>query len=92
MTELSYDPEKRRRTLLERDLDFEDASIVFAGVTIEVKDIRRDYGERRIMCFGFLEGRLVCIGYTPRGQIRHIFSMRKANAREKAKYTPGREI
>lgn len=82
---ISYDPDKRQKTLDERGLDFEDAPAVFAGLTFEVEDERQDYGEMRIICFGHLRGRLVVIGYTPRGVVRHIFSMRKANEREQAK-------
>lgn len=85
---ISYDPAKRQKTLDERGLDFEDAPLVFAGVTFEVQDTRRDYGENRIICFGHLANRLVVIGYTPRGSTRHIFSMRKANEREQARITP----
>ena len=80
---ICYDPDKRARTLAERGLDFEDAPRVFEGTTVEVVDNRRDYGERRILCFGLLDGRMVVIGYTPRGAVRHIFSMRKANERER---------
>ena len=86
--DISFDPAKRERTLSERGLDFEDALIVFEGLTIEVQDTRRDYGEKRMICFGELAGRLVVIGYTPRGAVRHIFSMRKANDREKARLAP----
>jgi uncharacterized DUF497 family protein len=85
---LTFDPAKRAKTLVERGLDFADASIVFEGTTIEVEDTRKDYGERRILCFGRLEGRLVVVGYTPRGAVRHVFSMRKANAREQARLAP----
>ncbi len=81
---VSYDPVKRERTLLTRGLDFEDAKGVFAGVTVEVDDTRKDYGERRVLCFGLLAGRMVVVGYTPRGSVRHVFSMRKANDREQA--------
>ena len=35
---------------------------------------------------------LVVIGYTPRGAIRHIFSMRKANDREQARISPYLEV
>jgi len=66
-------------------LDFADALEVFAGLTAEVEDTRRDYGETRIICFGRLRGRLVQIVYAPRDAGRHIISMRKANAREKAR-------
>jgi uncharacterized protein len=89
---VTYDPEKRDRTLEDRGLDFEDAAIVFAGVTLEVEDTRKDYGEVRIICYGLLAGRIVVIGYTPRGADRHVFSMRKANAREQARIAPLLEI
>ena len=89
---LTWDPAKRAETLAERGLDFADAAAVFAGVTVEVEDTRRDYGETRIICFGRLEGRMVVVGYVPRGNTRHIFSMRKANAREKARLAPYVEI
>jgi hypothetical protein len=89
---VTYDPEKRERTFRERGLDFEDARIVFAGPTVEVEDTRKDYGEARIICYGVLAGRMVVVGYTPRGAVRHVFSMRKANAREKARIAPVLEI
>jgi len=82
---IAYDSLKRDKTLAERGLDFEDAPVVFHGLTVEVEDTRKDYGERRIICFGLLKGRLVVIGYTPRGSGRHIFSMRKANDREQTR-------
>ena len=89
---VTYDPAKRQRTFEERGLDFEDATTVFAGVTLDVKDLRKDYGETRIICYGYLEGRLVVIGYTPRGNDRHVFSMRKANGREERRVAPLIEI
>lgn len=89
---ITYDPAKRARTLAERGLDFEDALIVFEGVTVEVEDTRRDYGERRVVCYGVLGGRIVVVGYTPRGPVRHIFSMRKANDREQTRLAPYLEV
>ena len=89
---ITFDPIKRTRTLADRGLDFEDAVIVFEGITVEVEDTRKDYGERRIICYGLLSERLVVIGYTNRGTTRHIFSMRKANHREKARLAPYFEI
>ena len=85
---ISYDPGKHERTLEERGLDFKDAAEVFAGPTFEAEDTRRDYGEARMICFGSLAGRLVVVGYVLRGDTRHVFSMRKANAREQARIAP----
>ena len=56
---ITYDPAKREKTLSGRGLDFADAEIVFAGVTLEIEDTRKNYGETRIICFGLLEGRMV---------------------------------
>lgn len=89
---VSFDPIKRARTLAERGLDFHDAAVVFAGTTVEMEDTRKNYGEPRLICYGLLAGRLVVIGYTPRGAVRHVFSMRKANDREKARLAPYFEI
>jgi uncharacterized DUF497 family protein len=86
--EITFDPAKRERTLLERGLDFCASSTVFAGQVYEQQDDRFDYGEVRILTVGYLNGRMVIIIWTPRGEARHIISMRKANEREQKYYTP----
>ena len=85
---ITYDPVKRSTTLADRGLDFDDAEFVFEGVTLEIADTRRNYGETRIICYGLLRDRFVVIGYVPRGEDRHIFSMRKANGREAKRIAP----
>ena len=83
---ITYDPVKRDRTLLERGLDFEDAAKVFAGQAFTLLDERQDYGEDRYQTMGLLDGRLVMVVWTPRGndrQDRRVISMRKCNDREK---------
>jgi uncharacterized DUF497 family protein len=88
---ITFDPVKRGRTLAGRGLDFEDAAIVFEGITVEVEDTRRNYGERHHL-LRLAVRRLVVVGYPHRGKTRHIFSMRKANDREKARLAPYFEI
>lgn len=83
---ITYDPAKREWTLRERGLDFEDADAVFAGPTFDQEDGRRDYGETRVITIGLLRGRMVVLVWTPRGDVRHVMSMRKANEREKTRY------
>jgi uncharacterized DUF497 family protein len=89
---ITFDAAKREKTLAERGLDFADAAFVFAGVTVEVEDTRTSYGEARVICYGLLGGRMVVVGYTPRGADRHVFSMRKANEREQARIAPFLEL
>ena len=67
-------------------MNFADAAHVFAGVTIDIPDLRRDYGEPRMISVGHLHGRMVIVVWTPRGGRRHVISMRKADDREKARY------
>ena len=85
---ITFDPAKRDKTLQERGLDFADAEIVFEGVTLEIEDKRHDYGESRVICYGLLLGRMVVVGFTPRGADRQVFSMRKANEREQNRIEP----
>ena len=89
---ITYDPNERAKTLRERGLDFEDAALVFAGSTFETEDARKNYGERTIICFGYLGERLVVVVHTPRGADRHVFSVRNANESEKTRITTSREI
>jgi uncharacterized DUF497 family protein len=83
---ITFDPVKRAVTLAERGLDFEDAAELFRGDTLDFPDERRDYGELRMLTVGHLRGRMVIVIWTPRGNARHVISMRKANAREKARF------
>ena len=85
---VTFDPSKRAETPAMRNLDFRDAELVFDKVNFETVDLRRDYGERRMICLGMLRDRMVVIGYTPRGADRHVFSMRKANDREQTRIRP----
>ncbi len=85
VVKITYDPAKRKKALDERGLDFEDARHVLAGDTFEYEDTRMDYGENRMICFGFLDNRLVALVYVRRGEDTHIVSMRKANDREHKK-------
>jgi hypothetical protein len=84
--QITYDPVKRAATMENRGLDFADADAVFAGKCLHFPDERHDYGELRIITVGTLRGRLVIVVWTPRGDARHVFSMRKANDREKTRF------
>jgi hypothetical protein len=86
LVKITFDPAKRQAALNERGLDFADAAIVFAGLTLTVEDTRKDYGEPRFQTVGYLGGRMVMVVWTPRDEARHVISMRKCNDREKATY------
>ncbi|TFW12500.1 BrnT family toxin [Brevundimonas intermedia] len=83
---ITFDPSKRERTLAERGLDFARAAAVFDGDHLTFEDDRHDYGERRLITIGPLTDRMVVLVWTPRGEARHVISMRKANDREQRRY------
>lgn len=49
---ITYDPGKRGATLADRGLDFADAGMVFAGVTLDAEDDHADYGDVRMISVG----------------------------------------
>jgi uncharacterized DUF497 family protein len=85
--QIEFDPAKRDRTLQERGLDMARADEIFVGPVITTVDDRRDYGERRHITVGFLDGRMVFVAWTRRAGARRIISLRKANDREQKLFT-----
>ena len=83
---IEFDAAKRAATLEARGLDMARADEVMAGTTLTVEDDRRDYGEDRFITIGFLDGAMVVLVWTPRGDAHRIISLRKANERERTLY------
>ena len=90
LVRIEFDSDKRDKTLAERGLDFSRAGEVFVGEQFTAQDLRPGYGEPRFFTVGHLDERLderLVIGvWTPRGEVRRIISMRKANEREQTRY------
>ncbi|PCE26314.1 hypothetical protein BWP39_17495 [Paraburkholderia acidicola] len=85
--EITFDPAWRNPAFEEPALAFEDAALVFEGRTLDWVDDRFDYPEERIITVGHLADRIVIVIWIQRGEARHVISMRKANEREKKRFT-----
>lgn len=83
---VTYDPDKRRRTLKERGLDFDDAPQVLSGFHLTQPDLRMDYGEDREITVGLLDDIVVVLVWTEREESLRIISMRKADRDERERY------
>ena len=77
-----WDARKRASNILKHGLDFADVPQVFDSPMLNRIDDRRHYGEVRHLGMGSLDGRVVLVVYTLRGNTIRIISMRKANERE----------
>ena len=82
----TWDEAKRQSNLVKHRLDFADASVVFAGITLTFEDDRFDYGEHRFITLGMSRGTVVVIAHTERDENIRIISMRKAIKYEKKLY------
>ena len=65
-----------------RGFDFAFASLIFDGVTVEVEDRRRNYGEKRMVAIGQADGILLTVVYTDRHPVRRIISERRSDRHE----------
>jgi uncharacterized DUF497 family protein len=86
----SWDPAKGEANLRDRGFDFEFASLIFDGPTLEVEDRRQDYGERRMVAVGWADGIFLSVVFTDRSTVgrpdRRIISARRSNRRERQIY------
>ena len=84
-----WDERKRRTTLAERGINLLDVQRMFRGRVEEREDIRYDYGERRFIAVGELDGDIISVVYTWRGNRRRLISARRATRRERKEYQAG---
>ncbi len=88
----SWDPKKSEANLTVRGFDFEFASLIFEGPTLERPDDRKDYGEARVLAIGLAQRLHLTVAYTdrhaPDREIeRRIISARRSNRRERKAYS-----
>ncbi len=81
--EIEFDVDKHLDNLRSRGLGFDYAALIFRGETIEREDDRRDYGEKRHLALGEVEGAILAVVYTERGVVRRIISARPASRKER---------
>jgi uncharacterized DUF497 family protein len=80
--QIESDASKSRRNAQRRGISFADAMELLSGPHVMRDDVRQDYGERRVVGYGLIGGRIhVCV-YTLRGDAYRIISLRKANRRQ----------
>lgn len=85
-----WDLQKSENNFYGRGFDFTAVTLIFDGHVLEREDLRRAYGERRIVAVGIADGRYLTVVYTDRhgdrGVFRRIISARRSNRRERRTY------
>jgi uncharacterized DUF497 family protein len=84
-----WDEAKAQANLRKHGLDFTSCETVFEGYTVTAEDTRTEYGERRFVTLGLLEGRVVSVVHTETARTIRIISIRKATRHEQEAYFNG---
>ncbi|GHC55518.1 BrnT family toxin [Neogemmobacter tilapiae] len=72
--DFEFDEEKRRQNLEKHGVDLLIGALIFEGTTVERPDLRRDYGENRIVAVGFVDGECFVTVYVKRGDVIRLVS------------------
>jgi uncharacterized DUF497 family protein len=84
--EFEWDEAKHQSNLHKHGVDFIGIEKVFEGETVTILDNRFDYGEKRFVTFGLLDGRVVVIAHTETEEVIRIVFVRKATKNEESSY------
>jgi len=78
--------QKRLENLSKRGIDFLDAKEIWQGEVLEVPSEQQEHGEQRHIAYGVLEGRIIAVVFTWRGEARRLISARRARRHERQDY------
>jgi len=84
--EFEWDPTKHERNLRTRGIGFDEASLIFEGEVIEWPDTRTDYGKIRMNAIGEVNGKVLRVAYTMRGDVVRIITVWKANRKDRHRW------
>lgn len=85
-----WDEAKRRANLAKHGIDFAAMERFDWDTSTAGPDLRRAYGEPRLIVVGGIDGRLHVLIATLRGDRMRIISLRKANGREERRWHAAR--
>lgn len=83
---IEFDPAKDARNELVHGVSLARYEDIDSDSVIVKADLRRDYGEERLLQFGLIDGRLHVAVITKRNGRTRVLSLRRANRREEKRY------
>jgi len=84
-----WDEAKRQRNMHKHGIDFVDAIQLWSRFHIETPSDQNRHGEDRFLAIGEINGRLVTVIFTRRGETRRLISARYSRRNEKENYQNG---
>ena len=83
---ITFDSKKDAVNVEKHGVSLAEAANIEWDTLWEMPDVRRDYGEARMVGYALIMDRAFCVVFTDRDGERRIISLRKANNREKINY------
>jgi uncharacterized DUF497 family protein len=81
-----WDEAKRMANIAKHDIDFEQAKEIWQGQFVEIPSPQQEHGEERLLAFGEIDGVVIAVVFTWRGDRRRLISARKARDYEREWY------
>jgi len=88
--EFDFDPGKDAVNMVKHGLSLRDAALLDWDKAIIYPDLRRDYGEARMIALVPLDRRIHSLVFVDRGGKRRVISLRKAHFKEVKRYEQSR--
>ena len=90
---IEFDIKKNAWNIRERGIAFTEVEAFEFDTALREEDTRKDYGEKRVIAYGFIGNRLHVLCFKPLGKHHiRVISLRKANKREERSYEKASQI
>jgi uncharacterized DUF497 family protein len=84
--QFDWDEEKRQEVIDKRGVDILYAALIFENQVLVRPDDREDYGEKRFIALGYVEGEFFNVVYTPKGKRTRLITAWKAGRNGEKRY------
>ncbi len=84
--EFEWDEAKRAETYRKHGIDFLEAALIFENDVLEKEDTRRDYGEKRMIALGMVDGEVYTVVYTKRDSVYRLITAWKGSGNDRKRY------
>jgi uncharacterized protein len=81
-----WSEQKRLENLSKHGIDFLDAKEIWQGEVLEVLSAQQEHGEQWHLAYDVLDGRIIAVVFTWRGDARRLISARRARRHERQDY------
>jgi len=83
---ITFDPAKEEINIAKHGVSLSLATEFEWDTAVVWPDTRKDYGESRMACLGYVGLRIYAMVFVDRANVRRVVSLRKANRREVERY------